>query len=593
MAGAPKAPVSAAPTPARVTRAAVDVAVPGSAPRTVSYRTAGTGAPVLVIGSLEHSSAAPAHQFLPLARRGQVIAFDAPGSGLSEPLDEPSITALAELYLTALTVLGVERCPLVACGTGAAVAVQCALTAPGAVTGLILDDALLLSTADRAALAPRLTAPVAVSADGAHLVAHWSRGRDELTFFPWFERSDAAYLHRDLSDQAAVETLHARVLDALDAGDRHCDWTRAALRYDVEAALRQVAVPVAWLPPAHPRRCSIEMAPAVVALDATCDAERLGHIASFVEAHQGASAAPCGAHRDAYRGDGLRARFVTTPWGQLACRVAAPPTSPQGDQVAAPRPLVMLHSSPGSGEALLPRARALARLRPVVVLDTLGNGDSDKPDAGRHPQFRAPQIADYARVVLAALDDLGLGQVDVYGTHTGALIALEAALHDEGRVRAVLLDGISLFTAAEVESAMSLQFVDLTPRWDGTHLLAAWSLVRDSRFWYPWYIRDEAHRASRGYADTGALHRSLVQLAKSGTTYSLSYRAAFLHPTRERLAGLRQRAAFLVRPGDPLAASTSQARSLVAGADEIELSNDEDRDALLLDRWLGGGPVSG
>ena len=155
-----------------------------------------------------------------------------------------------------------------------------------------------------------------------------------------------------------------------------------------------------------------------------------------------------------------------------------------------------VNSSPGSGEALLPRARALARLRPVVVLDTLGNGDSDKPDVGRHPQFRAPQIADYARTVLAALDDLGLGQVDVYGTHTGALIALEAALHDERRVRAVLLDGISLFTAAEVESAMSLQFLDLTPRWDGTQLLAAWSLVRDSRFWYPWYLRDAAHRAA-------------------------------------------------------------------------------------------------
>ena len=79
-----------------------------------------------------------------------------------------------------------------------------------------------------------------------------------------------------------------------------------------------------------------------------------------------------------------------------------------------------------------------------------------------------------------------------------------------------------------------------------------------------------------------------MQLDKSGTTYPLSYRAAFLHPTRERLPGLRQRTAFLVRPGDALAAATSEARLLVAGADEIELSNDEERDALVLDRWLEG-----
>ncbi|MEZ5099992.1 MAG: alpha/beta fold hydrolase [Thermoleophilia bacterium] len=114
----------------------------------------------------------------------------------------------------------------------------------------------------------------------------------------------------------------------------------------------------------------------------------------------------------------------------------------------------MLHASPGSARLLHGLIRRLLPGRPVLALDTLGNGESDRPPGWDRPHgvpaapiapWDAPTIADYAGVVAEALDALGLDEVDVYGSHTGGLIGMELAiLLGPGRVRGLVVDGVTL-----------------------------------------------------------------------------------------------------------------------------------------------------
>jgi pimeloyl-ACP methyl ester carboxylesterase len=274
--------------------------------------------------------------------------------------------------------------------------------------------------------------------------------------------------------------------------------------------------------------------------------------------------------------------YATTRYGQLHLRARA---SGLG------RPLLLIHGSPTSAAMLEPLAARLARSRPVYAFDTLGNGDSDKPDAERDPRFEAPAIADFAAVLAEAIDDAGLEQFDLYGTHTGAAIAIEASLLRPGRVGRIILDGVAMFDAASVAEFLERYFIDLSPRTDGTHLLSAWGCARDSTIWFPWYRRDPAHRYRSDVYDADRLHRYVVEFLKSGTSYPLPYRAAFTYPAAQRLPLLSVPTLIATRSEDPLAGFLEPALAACPVASATILPTDAEATAALFERFLGdGGP---
>ena len=81
-----------------------------------------------------------------------------------------------------------------------------------------------------------------------------------------------------------------------------------------------------------------------------------------------------------------------TPGGRMHLRRAGP---------AGRRPVIALHSAPGSSAPLAGLIEALATDRDVIAPDYLGNGESDKP-SGR------VDIAELARDVVALADTLAL-----------------------------------------------------------------------------------------------------------------------------------------------------------------------------------------
>lgn len=105
-------------------------------------------------------------------------------------------------------------------------------------------------------------------------------------------------------------------------------------------------------------------------------------------------------------------------------------------------PLYCFHATAYSGRSLAPLVRALAPSRRVAAMDTPGYGGSDAP-------AERLGLPGYVDAVEAGLQAAREGPVDIFGYHTGTLIAAELARRHPGRVRRLVLIGVPFFSGDE------------------------------------------------------------------------------------------------------------------------------------------------
>lgn len=238
------------------------------------------------------------------------------------------------------------------------------------------------------------------------------------------------------------------------------------------------------------------------------------------------------------------------------------------------RALLMFHSAPGSAEPLETLMKGLAHGREVIACDYLGNGDSDKAAVGIDADIATDlatdiDIATLARHGREVADALGLAQVDLFGTHTGAMVAMEFAIHWPERVGRMILEAPVLIDPAFAADILAHYLPPLVPdRW-GTHLLRAWNMRRDMFLFWPWYRQAREAARSLGTPPLDVLHDWTVGLLKSGTTYHLSYRAAFVYDTRARLPLLPRPALICAGPADMLVEGLEEARQLAPAGTRV------------------------
>ncbi|MDJ0928049.1 MAG: alpha/beta hydrolase [Gammaproteobacteria bacterium] len=155
-----------------------------------------------------------------------------------------------------------------------------------------------------------------------------------------------------------------------------------------------------------------------------------------------------------------RKGYVDGPFGQLHYMTAG-----EG------QPLVMIHQSPDSMVQFEPVMSLLADhgIR-AIAADIPGYGMSDTPD---HP----PTIAEYAQMIPALLDGLGLDQASLLGHHTGALIVTEASLLYKERVDKLILNGPLPLHDEERAYFKDMMSAEKTwgPKWDGSHFAEQWA----------------------------------------------------------------------------------------------------------------------
>jgi len=203
---------------------------------------------------------------------------------------------------------------------------------------------------------------------------------------------------------------------------------------------------------------------------------------------------------------------------------------------ASGRPLVLLHASPGSSRSLITLMQALgneADCPDLIAPDAPGNGDSFAPAP------KNPDIAWFAGVLMRLLDRLGIEQADLYGSHTGARIACEAAALHPDRFAHVIFDGIGDYAPDMRALLLSDYAPEQMPDDYGRHLIWAFNFVRDQALHFPYFERDPAHRLmSRPVPDAAELHAATLEVLKGLTSYHKPYRAAFAYGSGARMADI-------------------------------------------------------
>ena len=222
----------------------------------------------------------------------------------------------------------------------------------------------------------------------------------------------------------------------------------------------------------------------------------------------------------------IRRGFATVSEGQVHYRES-------GWLRSGIRPIVTLHASPGSAKTLEPLMAALAANRRVIAPDTLGNGDSSAPAPTNGDEY--PPLEYFADAHLRALDSLGIETFDLYGTHTGANIAIEIALMAPHRVHRLVLDGVSLYATDEREELLRNYAPGVTIDRSGSHVWELWSFVRDAYLFWPWYRTDQAHCRRVGLPDADTLHDKAVEVLKAARTYHIPYNSALAYDKSGRL----------------------------------------------------------
>ena len=204
---------------------------------------------------------------------------------------------------------------------------------------------------------------------------------------------------------------------------------------------------------------------------------------------------------------------------------------------------------------------ALSEDLSLYAFDTPCNGQSCAPT------MVSPAMADFADMIARGCEALHLKKPALYGTHTGAHIAIEWALARPSQVRALVLDGVALFGEAMRAEFLELYAPPQKPDEAGSQFHWAWSFIRDQMLFFPHYKKDAEHLRAGGTLDPDVLHELVLEVLNNLETYHLPYEAVFRHEVREALAGLKVPTLVLGDSESALDPATAEIARLVPGAE--------------------------
>lgn len=506
----------------------------------VHYLRAGAGAPVVLLHSSPMSSATMTEWVAPLAERFTVYALDTPGYGQSDPLPgalgERRIEEYAARVLEFADAVGLERFTVGGTHTGSKIALATAVLAPDRVAQLVMDGLGLYTGGELEDQLARYTPPVEPDWYGGHMLKAWHMVRNMWTFWPWYRQEAAWRLPEDLP---SLDVLHQITFDLLRARP---DWGlayRAAFRYDAREALTQLRVPARLITkhadPLHAHLDRLAVEAPTLEVTSVGNEEHLDRIVAAFDDALGIPTAPL-APLPTHAG-GTSRRYVRSDVGEVHVRLDGAPGNP---------PLLLVHGSPGSADSFEGLIEELARDHLVISPDTLGNGYS-MPAATEHPE-----IADLAPALAGVLEELDLGPVTAYGSHTGACLALELCCQRPELVSTFVADGLPVLSEEFVADLLENYFIDMTPSRNGEHLVRAWHTVRDAQLYWPWYGGTVATHRPTAPSEPEQLHRLVMEFVKSGPSYKQSYAAAFRFDARARLAQVDVPVLVCATPDDML-----------------------------------------
>lgn len=526
--------------------------------REVHYRRVGEGPPLVVFHVSPQTSAFVVPHFLPIADRFTIIGLDSPGFGGSDPLPMPFPTAAdyGDAALEAMDALGIGRAAVYGAHTGAHIALELA-NRHSARCALLVLDGLSINTAAEARERLERYAPTFIPReDGSHLAWAWQHSHDQTLFAPWYLADQAHRLDSGVHDS---EKIHDIVLSKMAATNYSVGY-RAAFSHEPRRAVTEITVPTILLAREGDWRA-----------DLARKLEGLPGCVSFLDVTSANEVAKIGTAMA-----GMKADPIVPPPPPVTARMALYRSYRQRGEgqrlvrrggTADGLPLVLLHDAMGGTRLLDACMRLLGVRRPVIAIDIAGNADSDPLPAAD------PGIAAFAADMLRTLDGEGVTRFDLYGEGLGAVLALAIARDAPTRVHKLVLDRPVLATDDERADLLANFAPPMPARWDGTHLITAWHMLRDGAMFWPWYRRTRAGvRWSEPEIEPVALQMRLIEWLKGKETYAAFARAALAAPAAPLLLAahptlvLTGTDAIMAAYGQHAAAALPQAQLAVSRA---------------------------
>lgn len=217
--------------------------------------------------------------------------------------------------------------------------------------------------------------------------------------------------------------------------------------------------------------------------------------------------------------------------------------------------LLVLGTGGGSAAQFAPVVQGLSEGRQVVSVDYFGNGFSEKLQ-------RPNSIELIANDMLALMHQLGAEHFNIWGSHTGSLVALEMAIIAPEAVKRLVLEGPVFIDPEFAADLQENYFIDFTPDKWGLYLQQIWNWRRDMFLFWPWY-RDERSAARKlGLPSAEDLHFYALGVLESGPTYGDAYASAFRYDTASRIPHIKCETWVCAGPADMLANGVEAAASI-------------------------------
>jgi pimeloyl-ACP methyl ester carboxylesterase len=184
-------------------------------------------------------------------------------------------------------------------------------------------------------------------------------------------------------------------------------------------------------------------------------------------------------------------------------------------------PVMVLHASPLSSAFMQGHIEHLARDFSVLAVDTPGYGASD-------PLPAAPtSLADYGKHLLSAASNYGWEKFALYGTATGAQIALATAKLAPARVVKLVLDNCAHFEKELRDAWIQDYFPDLSALGDGSHWRKAWDIAAAQFQYFPWHIQSAVTALNRASPPADMITQMAMGFLAAKPSYAEAYQLAF------------------------------------------------------------------
>ena len=200
-------------------------------------------------------------------------------------------------------------------------------------------------------------------------------------------------------------------------------------------------------------------------------------------------------------------------------------------------PVVLLHPSPLSSGFMEPLISLFAKQARAIAVDTPGYGQSDPlPD---QDEGKGEGLVPYVEALQEFVIALELDRPLIYGSATGAQIAIEYGKAYPDSTRGIVLENAAWFFESEREAMMEPYFPDISPRSDGSHLMLIWKMASQVYRYFPWYDTSATAEVKDVGAPLPVVQKTVLDYLIAGPDYDQAYRAALANENPDQLQALR------------------------------------------------------